>query len=69
MILTADQVRARVRAVIAERYESQAQAARNWGVRPQDLNDALNGRGPVPNAVLDRLGIKRVILYEDGKPE
>lgn len=63
MILSDDQVRALARALIDERYESQAQAARTWGLRPQTLNNALQGRIALPGVVLDKLGLERVIMY------
>lgn len=67
MIFTAEQVRARIREIIAERYESQTQAAHVWGIPLQTLNDALQGRRAVPNVLLARFGFKRVIMYDDGK--
>jgi hypothetical protein len=64
LLLSPDDVRELVRAVIAERFDTQRQAAHTWGVLPQILNDALQGRRPMPNVVLDRLGIRRVIMYQ-----
>jgi hypothetical protein len=69
MVLTAEQVRVRIRAIIAERYESQTQAARVWRVPVQTLNNALQGRQPFPNALLARLGFKRVTMYEQAGGE
>lgn len=62
-LLTADQVRAMVRTLIAERYESQAQAARNWNLAPQILNAVLQGRRPIPGVLLDKFGIQPVTMY------
>lgn len=64
MMLTADQVRDRLRSLIAERYESQAQAARMWGIPKGNLNDILGGRRPLPDVLLTKLGLQRVEMYE-----
>lgn len=67
-LLSADEVRALVRQMIADRYESQKQAAQTWGIAPQVLNDALQGRRAMPATVLARLGLRPVVMYLKGEP-
>lgn len=62
-LLTADEVRLLARQVIEERYENQAQAARTWGLAPTNLNDALQGKRPIPRIVLEKLGLEPVTMY------
>jgi plasmid maintenance system antidote protein VapI len=63
MILTADEARAQLRVMIDERYTSQAEAARVWGIPKQNLNDILQGRRSIPDMLLDKLGLERVVMY------
>ena len=61
--LTVDDVRMLLRQLIEERYESQAQAARIWKMRKQNLNDILQGRRPIPDVLIAKLGLEPVTMY------
>jgi hypothetical protein len=65
MLLTADDARRMLRQLIEDRYESQAQAARQWQIPKQNLNDILQGRRPIPPLLLEKLGLEPVTMYED----
>lgn len=59
-----DKIRAEVRAHIAKLGVSQAKAARQMGLEPQELNRALQGRGkiaPVWKTILDFFGLELTV--------
>ncbi len=41
--------------------------AREWGVSQQYLCDVVNGRRPISESILDRLGLRRVVSYIDSR--
>ena len=45
-----------------------AQYARNWGLSPSSLCDILAGRREPNDAVLDALGLVRVVTYKAKVP-
>jgi len=59
-----------VRNHIKDNYVSEAAAAREWGITPVHLNDALrNDERTIPRAVLDAFGlskeIKKTVVYRE----
>lgn len=67
-----DEIRARIRAEIAKQGVSQAEAARQMGLEPQELNRALQGRGkiaPVWQTILDHFGLELTVREKPGQSE
>ena len=63
--MTADDVRAKLRANIDG---SQASSAKAHGVSPAYLSDVLNGRREPGEAILSALGLTRVAVYQKTQP-
>lgn len=64
--LTEDQVVARIRAE-CDRLGAQKYYAEKCGVSTAFLNDVLQGRRYPTEPVIAPLGIKRVVVYTEGK--
>lgn len=59
-----DEIRATIRAEIAKLGVSQAEAARQMGLEPQELNRALQNRGkiaPVWQTILDKFNLELTV--------
>ena len=51
----------------AGRYVTQADAARALGITPQYFSDLVHGRRDVTNAILKKLGLRRIVVAQEKK--
>ena len=58
-----EEVRLKFYRFVRVNYDSQKEAARNYGVVPSAVSMACNGKQPLNSDMLDDIGFERVVRY------